>query len=132
MKNKKLDKIDEIRGIMLSLEMNLSLLEQDLDSVDKELTYLKQVKEDLLYNIKLHKSGSVITIAREYKRSIDELKMVRDEIVKYKNHRNILKKKMDDKLNAYDYYLNEYERAFDELNSESVILLFRKENDEKK
>ena len=100
--------------------------------VDQNLTYLIQVKEDLIYNINLHKSGKVITVIDGYKRSVDELQIVRDEIIKYQNHRLVLERKLEKKLKAYDYYLQEFEQAYEDLNSEPVILLFRKRKNEQK
>tara|TARA_R100000951_G_C2604167_1_gene169104 strand:+ start:488 stop:892 length:405 start_codon:yes stop_codon:yes gene_type:complete len=132
MKNNKLEKVNELRGIMLGLEMNLKLLDDDLDEVVKNLIHLHKIESDLVYNIKLHKSGKVITVAKEYRRSIDELKIIKEEIIKHKNNKDMIQKKMEKKLKAYDYYLSEYEQAFDDLNSEKVILLFRKDKDEQK
>lgn len=131
MKNEKLERVRKLRGIMLGLEMNLNLLEQDLDVVNKELCHLVQIEDDLKYNINLHKSGKVISVVKEYKRSIDELEIIRKEIIKYRNHRDSLEKKLEKKLKSYDYYLNEFEKAYDDLNSEAVILLFRKGKDGK-
>ena len=127
MKNKKLQKVNELRGIMLGLEMNLKLLDDDLESVDMELIHYEKMESDLIYNINLHKSGTVITVVREYKRSIDELKIIKQEIIKFKNFRDSVMKKMDKKLESHKYYLDKFEQAYEDLNSESVILLFRKD-----
>lgn len=115
---------------MLGLEMNLNLLEEDLDVVDKNLIYLSRMRDDLIYNINLHRSGEVVTVIKEYRRSIDELEIVKEEIIKYENHRKMLKSKMEKKMKAYDFYLDEYKKAYNELNSEPVLLLFRKERNE--
>jgi len=132
MKNNKLEKVEELRGIMLGLEMNLKLLDDDLEEVIKNLIHLKKIESDLIYNINLHRSGKVITVVKEYKRSIDELKVVEEEIVKHKNFKDSIEKKIDKKLKSYDYYLNEFEQAYNNLNSEKVVLLFRKDTDEQK
>ena len=130
MKNKKLARIKELRGVMLGLEMNLKLLDDDLGEVDKNLTYLHRLQSDLVYNINLHKSGKVITIMTAYKRSIDELELCRTEITKYRNFRSNIQKELDKKIESYDYYLSEYERSYDDLNNDAVVLLFRKDTDE--
>lgn len=127
MKNEKLQKVNELRGLMLGIEMNLKLLDDDLESVDMELIHFQKMESDLIYNINLHKSGKVITVVREYRRSIDELKIIKDEIIKYKNFRDTIMKKMEKKLESHKYYLDKFEQAYEDLNSESVILLFRKD-----
>lgn len=117
---------------MLGLEMGLNLLEQDLDEVDKSLIYLGTIRDDLIYNINLHKSGEVISVMKEYKRSIDELEIVRLEIIKYEGHRRMVEQKLERKLKSYDFYLKQYEDEYEALNREPVILLFKKVKDEQK
>lgn len=129
MKNKKLERVNEIRGIMLGLEMGIKILDDDLESVDMELIHLNKIESDLIYNINLHRSGKVITVVKEYKRSIDELEIIKQEIIKHNNFRITIQKKMDKKLDSHKYYLDEFEKAYNDLNSESVILLFRKDKD---
>ena len=65
-----------------------------------------------------------------YKRSIDELELCRTEITKYRNFRSNIQKELDKKIESYDYYLSEYERSYDDLNNDAVVLLFRKDTDE--
>lgn len=118
--------------MVLGIEMNLSLLEDDLDIATRQLCYLHKIEDDLMYNINLHKSGAVISVAKEYKKSIDELGMVRKEIIKHRNQINTIKIRIEKKLESYEYYLSELESAFDDLNREPVILLFRRKDDGKK
>lgn len=132
MKNSKLQRVDELRGIMLGLEMNLKLLDDDLDEVCNNLIHLTKLEADLTYNIKLHKSGTVITVAKEFKRSIDELVIIKEEIIKHNNSKFSIERKMEKKLESYEYYMKEHELAFEQLNSEAVILLFRKGKNEQK
>ena len=132
MKNSKLQRVDKLRGIMLGLEMNLKLLDDDLGEVCNILIHLTKIESDLIYNIKLHKSNKVITVAKEFQRSKDELVVIKEEIIKYNNFKDSIEKKIEKKLKAYQYYMDEHETAYNQLNSEAVILLFRKDKNEQK
>jgi secreted Zn-dependent insulinase-like peptidase len=129
MMNKKLLRKAELNNIILGIEMNLSLLEQDLDVVESNLSYLSKIQKDLIYNINLHKTGKVISVMSEYKKSIYELKMVRDEMIKYNNFKKNIVIKMNDYIKSYDRYLDELENIHQSLNNESVILLFKGKNE---
>lgn len=126
MKRKK-SKIDELRGKLMGLEMALQMLEDDLDTINANLAYLEKLRKDLVYNINLHRSGKVITVVTEYKKSIDELEVVRAEIVKFQNHKDTVKKSMAKKLKTYDYYFTDYVEEVDRAQRQPKILLFRKE-----
>jgi len=131
MRNKKLARIKKIRGEVLGLEMALKLIEDDLDVVLDRLMFLLRVEADLVYNIDLHRSNKVITVVSEYKKSIDELGNIRKEIIKHKNLKSQLQKKLEKKLESYSYYIDELEAAYRDLESEQVILLFDRNKDDK-
>jgi len=131
MRNKKLVRIKKIRGQVLGLEMALKLIEDDLDVVLDRLIFLLKVEEDLVYNIDLHRSNKVITVVSEYKKSIQELGNIRKEIIKHKNLKSRLQKKLEKKLESYSYYIDELEAAYKDLEAEQVILLFDRDKDGK-
>jgi hypothetical protein len=126
MKNKKSERVEEIKGIILGLELKLGLLEDDLITVIANLKQLNTMKEDLIYNINLHRGDTVITVMKEYKRSIDELKLVRGELSNHEKLRVTLKTQINSKSKRHDYYMDEYDKAYSDLENESVILLFNK------
>lgn len=109
---------------MLGIEMNLSLLEQDLDVIDRNLKYLNQIKNDLLFNIKLHKSGRVITMITEYRKSIEELKSVEKEIINCKNNQISIKQKLNIQQQSHDKYMKEFEQLYTPAVNDGIVLPF--------
>lgn len=131
MKKTKLQRIKELQGVVLAIEMDLKLLDDDLDTVTKHITYLKRLENDLIYNINLHRSDQVISVVTEYKKSLNELDLVRQEMSKQKSKIAVIKNRIDRKMKAYDYYMQQFDQEFNRLNSEPVILLFRRNSDGK-
>lgn len=120
-----------MQGVVLAIEMDLKLLDDDLDTVTKHITYLKRLENDLIYNINLHRSDQVISVVTEYKKSLNELDLVRQEMSKQKSKIAVIKNRIDRKMKAYDYYMQQFDQEFNRLNSEPVILLFRRNSDGK-
>ena len=127
MKKKKSSRIEEIAGTLMGLELSLKLLEDDIETVQSNIGYLEKIKEDLEYNISLHRSDKVITVVEGYKKSLDELKSVKKELTKFENSKKMLKRKMDEKLKTYDYYFEEYVKEVENMKKETKILLFKKD-----
>ena len=130
MKNRKLEKVEKLRGVILGLEMSLKLLDDDLEEVNKNLTYLNKFKKDLIYNINLHRSGKVVTIVTAYRKSIEELEICNNEILKYINYKTKIQRDIDKKSKLHECYLLDFDVAFDALKNEAVILLFKKGTNE--
>ena len=127
MKNKRLKNLREYQEMVLGIEMNLKLLEDDLDTISRGIVYLTRLENDLIYNINLHRSNEVISVVTEYKRSVDELGEVRKRIAEHKSKKNTIETRLKKKLESYDYYIRELEAEYDRVNSEPVILLFRRD-----
>lgn len=127
MKKKKSSRIEEIAGTLMGLELSLKLLEDDIETVQSNIGYLEKIKEDLEYNISLHRSDKVITVVEGYKKSLDELKSVKKELTKFENSKKMLKRKMDEKLKTYDYYFEEYVKEVENMKKETKILLFKRD-----
>lgn len=129
MKNSIFKKISEIRGQVLGLEMALSILEDDLDFVLEKLYFLNKLEADLEYNIKFLKNPKIVSVVGEYHKSIEELKMVKQEITKHKNIKIKLEKDMEIKLKNYQHYIDELEATYKDMEKEKVILLFKRKDD---
>lgn len=113
----------------MGLELNLKLLEDDIENVQSNIAYLKNIKKDLEYNINLHRSDKVITVVEGYRKSLEELKSIKKEIEKFENSEKKLKLKMEQKLKTYDYYFEEYVKEIESLKKEAKILLFKRDKD---
>lgn len=127
MKKKKSSRIEEIAGTLVGLELSLKLLEDDIETVQSSIVYLEKIKEDLEYNINLHRSDKVITVVEGYRKSLNELKSVKKELKRFENSEKTLKRKMDEKLKTYDYYFEEYVKEVENMKKQTKILLFKRD-----
>lgn len=127
MKKKKSSRIEEIAGTLMGLELSLKLLEDDIETVQSSIVYLEKIKEDLEYNINLHRSDKVITVVEGYRKSLNELKSVKKELKRFENSEKTLKRKMDEKLKTYDYYFEEYVKEVENMKKQTKILLFKRD-----
>ena len=127
MKKKKLESLKQLQGAVLGIEMELKLLSDDLETVERNIIYLNKIEGDLLYNIKLHKSNHIVSVVSEYRKSINQLATVRKKLAEHKSKKFSLEAALEKKIKNYEYYNKELEVEFERVNSESVILLFRKD-----
>lgn len=107
---------DELRKKLFDIEVSLYISQEDMDEVVTKLDILTKLQKDLMYNIELHKSGTVATSISEYKKSLSDLKKTRQEIESFLK----AQKKLEDSIKAlvtdHDYYNSQYEMfsAFEE------------------
>lgn len=114
-------KLNELRGTILGLEMEMNLLEHDLNRIEVDLFYLDKLQRDLTYNINLLKRDDIVAVLPEYRKSVSALKEVRGNIIKFNNLRQKIQKSIDTKLKQYDFYFNEFEKEY----SGETILPFK-------
>lgn len=122
-------KVTELKGILISLECDMVLLEQDLEQAETHLAYFQAKLSDLEYNIDLHKTTKVITSIDEYKKCLLELAIVKSKVKELSVMRNKFNIRLKDMYKKYDIYFDEYERENSILQNENVILLFKGKNE---
>lgn len=115
-------------GALLALEMEINLIEEDLEVMNMDLEYLKNIKVQLDYNRVFLKKEKVVTSLYEFKKNIYESSIVNTKIRKIRNDIDNLNKKMDLKLKAMDYYNKQYEIEMAYL-SRKILPFERKQND---
>jgi len=121
---KKLKKrLNDLRGIIIGLRMEMSLLETDLSRIEVDLFYLDKMQRDLIYNLNLLKSNEVISVISEYKKSLEALREVRKKIISIKHTRQYLQASIKDKNKQCDYYYNQLDKK---VNEQSRVLQFKK------
>ena len=116
-------KINDLKGRIVSLEMELSILEQDIASVETDLCYLDVMQKDLNYNLDLLKKGEIVSVITAYKLSKDQLENVRLKTIELKN----LKIKINNKINmvasSKKHYMDQFKQNDCEI--ENNVLKFR-------
>jgi len=116
-------KLNDLRGMMVGLKMETSLLEQDLSKIEVDLFYLDKIQRDLIYNINLLKRDDIISVMSEYQKSVLALKEVRRQILKFRFLRQDLQKSINHKIKQCEYYLNQFE---EECRYSNKVLKFKK------
>jgi hypothetical protein len=128
---KDLLRLKHLRDSIIGIEMQLSMVDRDLFAVNKDIAYLSDLEGVLVENIKILKSDKIIAIASEFKRSIEELKKVRENLAFYSGMKIKLEKKAEKFEKMKIVYLEDFRVMKNLLDSSKVILLFdpsRKKN----
>jgi len=127
-----LSRIKELRDKILYIEMEIEVTQCDLISVIDDLIYLSALKNDLEYNIQLHKRKNIISVASEYKKSILQLDRVNEKILSLNSLKSKLNYKLDKRLESREYYNEEFDKVYKQIEEEPVILMFKKKKKKKK
>lgn len=117
-------RLTDIRGRLLGIEMDLHLLERELDDLKDSLAFLEQTESDLKYNINMHKKPGIISIAKEYQKTVWQLGVVEKHIVNYKKDICNIQQKIEKKEEDYQKTMLEYESTFRHLEEERDVLPF--------
>lgn len=118
------DVVKELRGKLMGYEMELNILEADYIEITRELRQLSELESTLIYNINFLKNEAKIAVASEFNKSIKQLKEVRKRMSKYIGLKSQISSKMREVGKNYDYYRDQFDKAFDQLENEKVILVF--------
>lgn len=125
---KSIKKIHEVSGALLGIEMELSLLDQDINFVKENLVLLNKIRETLEYNIDFLRQSHIIVNMNSYSQSISDLKRINKKIKENTHSQIKLDDKKKQKLQAYDYYMNLYTQQIEMI--ENNILPFFKDSNE--
>jgi len=120
-----LNKVKKLKDALLGLEMELDILEADLFELTVDLKHLNKIEESLIYNIDFLKKDGIIAVASEYKKSVEQLKTVRDKILKYQSLKNKVMNSMKQKIQSKDFYQEEFNKRYKELENNQVLLVFK-------
>lgn len=116
--------LKQLKSGLLGLEMDLTLIERDLVIVANDIDFLKKMEKDLIFNVKLLRKKNVIAIASEYKKSVEELKEVQQDIEKYVNLKKQLAESYRKKHKEYKDNMKKFKQLEHDIKNKKVILLF--------
>ena len=129
---KKKDKeYKDLQGLLVSLDMEINLIQQDLEFIEKHLKTLIGIKDSLEYNVEFLKKSGVVVKIESYYDSVSQLVTIKTKIQNQNSSRNKLHNSLRKKQESYKYYLDQFEQKSEYYNSENVVLLF-KDTDEQK
>lgn len=130
--NEDLKKLKRLRDTIVGLEMELSIVEQDLIVVTSDLNYLHEMENTLLENLKILKKEKVIAMASQYKKSINELEDVRSAIRKRVNVKINLDRRLEIAVRRHKTYTEDHDRLLKAIKQEKVVLFFDQRKRRKK
>ena len=99
---------EDIKGLIVGLEMKLSILEQDLKSIETDLCYLDTMYQDLNYNLNILKKDEIISVFSAYRLSQEQLKDVNKKIIEFKNTKLKLLRQIDQVTVNKNHYLDQF------------------------
>lgn len=122
--NQDLERLKKIRDQVIGIEMHISLVQSDLLAIDRDIQYLEDLAVVLNENIYILRSVGIIAVITEYKRSVQELKTVYENLSHYQNMKIKLNRDFDKHSKRRDNALFEFEVLKGQLDGRKVILLF--------
>ena len=125
-----LNKVKKLKDALLGLEMELDILESDLFELTVDLKHLHKAKEGLMYNIDFLKKDGIVAVASEYKKSVEQLKIISGKILKYQALKSKVMSNMKEKIKSKDFHQKSFEEAYKELENDPILLVFKKRKKE--
>lgn len=123
---KQVERIKELKVILLGLEMDRDLLEQDLNDLNTDIDNFKIYKEKLEENIKVLKRKKIITIASEFKRIKEQIVTIENRLTKHAIVRDSVLKMLSRKRLDYNKHKEELDHLQQELNRPPIVLPFKR------
>ena len=124
--------VRKLKSYLVGLEMELSMLEENIVSTKNTISYLRKMEEDLSSNIKFLKKEKVISIASEYRKSIEELKIIKKNLSQYQSATINMSEEYGRKRREYDENYEKYKSLEHYIENRRVILLFDPKKRKKK
>lgn len=118
------DKLKELRGKIVGLEMNLAMIERDLVVLNNDVKMLCKLEKDYVANINILKGKNVIASASEYKKITRELSITKKGIAQFKTMKEELEGEYLSTALSHKQSLEEYRELEEEIKGCKVILLF--------
>lgn len=122
--NQDLARLKKLRDQVVGIEMHISIVQADLLAIDRDIQYLDDLAVVLTENIQVLKSIGIIAMITEYKRSVQELKTVYENLEHYRNMKIQLNRDFDKHIKMRDSTLFDFEILKRQLDGRKVILLF--------
>lgn len=119
-----INRLKQLRDKIIGIEMHLSMVQHDLSAIDRDIEFLNDLALVLKENIEVLKSDGIIAIASEYKKAVEELKVVNTNLQYYSSMKITLNRDYDRHMKMRDDSIAEYEELKKHLDSRKVILLF--------
>lgn len=120
----------ELQNKLLGIELDLDLVEQDLENIDSDINYLYLIKEETCYNISILKKEGIVAELKAYKQACQKLQQIDLKYQELTTKRNVLHRKLQQKISAKEYYDLEWENLHRIMEDDRVILVFKKRTDE--
>lgn len=125
-------RLKRLKNYLVSLEVNLDIISDELLSIRKNVDYLLKLEQDLIANIQILKKEKIVSIASEYQKTKEELSTTRKNLEYYRNRQQRLESDKVSNRAIYKDYLHEYKELEHFLDNRKVILLFDSSKRKKK
>jgi len=117
-------KLKRLRDTLIGLEMDISVTENELIILNRDLHYMEIAESTLCENLKILKKEKVIAMASQYKKTVNELEYIGEKIKTYREHINRLENNLQKLLNKHNIYMTDYKAQKKVVDNQKVILYF--------
>lgn len=120
-----LNRAKELRKQLLILETDLISMQAEMEISNNTVIKLEKIKEDLEFNISHHRQPETIPIIKEYKKTKEDLELVRANIVEWRKKLQQLNIKVKEAENKLVRIKQEYELVFNRIKNDNIILIYK-------
>lgn len=130
-----LTRLNELKCAVIACTMDLEAVHKDLYVVNHDYQVLKEIEEDLVYNINFLRQTKITVVAQEYRRSLKELAYIRDKLVFLDRKYSALIKEYVKLEQKQADLMRQYDEQLEVCNNYRVVIPFdlsrrKKETDE--
>ena len=120
--NNRIKKMIELRDTVIRLQMELDLILSDLQNIDFDLHCLESVERELIFNIEFLRKQKVVATFSGYRKSLEELKSIREYGVQLTNAKLALNGKLRQKTELFDSKSSDLDIMIEQIRSERVVI----------
>jgi len=129
---KDLEQINHVRSSIISLEMEISVLEGDYTMAKMHLYNLGKLQKEYEFNLSILKKRKVVVVAAQYKNTVEDLAKVIHKIKHYERAIVRITRDKKIKMKAKKFLVEKYERLKHKLDNKKVLLKFEPRKGENK
>jgi len=112
----------DLKGSLVGVEMEISIIHEDLKELNKKLFFLNAIQNQLIENLKILRDPDIIATIEGYNLSITQLKEAQIKIIQTRYEINKLECNLELKVEKR----NNLNITLDHLHDDGKILIFKK------
>lgn len=116
-----------LKSSLVSLEIEISWIEKDVNFIVYDIEYLERIKGTLVQNKKILKSQKIISMAQSYKKTISDIEVVNSKLKSYYDVLNKKKQSLERLEKQYEELSESIKSVEEYLKNKKVVINFLEE-----